>query len=162
LALGALLAPAACAPSESAGPRIGEPAPAYAAANLEGDTLSLASFRGDVVLLNLWATWCGPCREETPYLQSVYEDRADDGLVILGISLDAGDTGPQVASFVEEYGVTYPILHDPAMRGLQLYRVLGLPASFLIDRDGVLRWMRYGPIDESSADFQAALEDALR
>ena len=64
-------------------------------------------------------------------------------------------------SFVEEFGVTYSILHDPQMRGMELYQVLGLPATFLIDREGVLRWMRYGPIPEGDADFLRALEDVL-
>jgi len=123
--------------------------------------VSLGSLRGEVVLLNLWATWCGPCRTETPYLQSLYEERSADGFRIVGVSLDVGDAAEQIAQFVEEYGVTYTILHDPQMRGMDLYQVLGLPATFLIDREGVLRWMRYGPILEGDPDFLGALEDVL-
>ena len=155
------LAPA-CAMSEGAGPpRIDEPVREYAAATLEGDTISLQSLRGQVVLLNLWATWCTPCRMETPYLQSLFEEREADGFQIVGISMDTGDAADQVAMFVEEYGVTYTILHDPKMVGMELYQVLGLPATFLIDREGVLRWMRYGPIPEGDLDFLQALEDVL-
>lgn len=153
---------AACAPADmQQGPRIGEPAIEYAAATLDGDTVALSSLRGEVVLLNLWATWCVPCRTETPYLQSLFEERRDQGFRIVGISLDTGSAADQVAAFVEEYGVTYTILHDPMMRGMELYQILGLPATFLIDRDGVLRWMRYGPIAENDPGFLGALDDVL-
>ena len=156
------LAMGACALSESAGPpRVGEPAREYIAATLDGDTVALSGLQGRVVLLNLWATWCTPCRMETPYLQSIFEEYADRGFEIVGISMDTGDAADQVAMFVEEYGVTYTILHDPKMTGMELYQVLGLPATFLIDREGVLRWMRYGPIPEGDPDFLQALEDVL-
>ena len=159
-ALAAVLS--ACATGEGGGPpTIGEPAREYTAATLEGEQVSLASLRGKAVLLNLWATWCTPCRMETPYLQSVYEEHRDDGFEIVGISMDTGDAADDVAMFVDEYDVTYTILHDPRMRGMELYNVLGLPATFLIDRDGILRWMRYGPIPEDDPGFLAALEDVL-
>ena len=159
--LGIALA-AGCVPVENAGPpQINEAARDYAATTLQGETVSLESLRGQVVLLNLWATWCGPCRMETPYLQSVYEEYKDDGFEIVGISMDTGDAADDVAMFVDEYAVTYTILHDPTMQGMELYQVLGLPATFLIDREGVLRWMRYGPIPEDDPDFLRALTDVL-
>jgi len=152
----------ACVRSDVRGPpRVGEPAPAYAAATLEGDTVSLEDLRGEVVLLNLWATWCTPCRLETPYLQSIFEQNKDEGFRIVGISMDTGDAADQIQMFVDEFEVTYTILHDPQMRGMELYQVLGLPATFLIDREGTIRWMRYGPIAEGDPDFLAALEDVL-
>jgi peroxiredoxin len=79
----------------------------------------------------------------------------------VGISLDTGDAADQVAAFVEEYGVTYTILHDPQMRGMELYQVPGLPATFMIDREGTIRWIRYGPILEGDRDFMGALEELL-
>ena len=162
LALLALVATSACVPVENAGPpQIDQPAREYTAATLAGETVTLESMRGDVVLLNLWATWCTPCRMETPYLQSVYEEHKDQGFEIVGISMDTGDAADDVAMFVDEYAVTYTILHDPEMKGMELYQVLGLPATFLIDREGVLRWMRYGPIPEDDPSFLAALEDVL-
>jgi peroxiredoxin len=151
----------ACVPADARGPRLGAPAAEYVATTLDGDTVALSTLRGEVVLLNLWATWCGPCRTETPYLQSLYEERAPEGFRIVGISLDVASAANQVAAFVEEFGVTYTILHDPQMRGMEIYRVIGLPATFLIDREGILRWMRYGPIDESDRDFLDALDDVL-
>jgi peroxiredoxin len=127
----------------------------------EGKYVSLESMEGKVVLLNLWATWCAPCRHETPFLQSLYEERQGDGLEIVGISMDTGDAGDLVEEFVGEYGVTYTILLDPQMRGMELYQVLGLPATFLIDRDGTLTWMRFGPVGETDTDFLNALDAAL-
>ena len=143
------------------GPQIGRPAEDYTATTLEGDSISLASLRGEVVLLNLWATWCGPCRTETPYLQSLFEDYKDQGFSIVGVSLDTGDASEDIEIFVEEYGVSYTILHDPMMKGMDLYQVLGLPATFLVDREGILRWMRYGPILEGDEEFLQALEELL-
>ena len=153
---------AACAaPERHQPPRIGEAARPYAAATLEGDTVSLESLKGEVVLLNLWATWCTPCREETPYLQEIFEEHRDRGFRIVGASMDTRGQADAVRMFVEEYDVTYTILHDPTMRGMDLYQALGLPATFLIDREGTLRWLRFGPIPEGDPEFLAALEAVL-
>lgn len=157
----AMVAWSACVPTERAAPRLGAQAPEYGGTTLAGDSVTLESFRGKVVLLNLWATWCAPCRHETPFLQAVYEERRGDGLEIVGVSLDTGDAHRLVSEFVEEYGVTYPILLDPQMRGMDRYQVLGLPATFLIDADGTVRWMRYGPVSETDREFLAALEATL-
>lgn len=158
-----VVALSACGMADLPGPpQIGEMATPYAVADLQGDTVSLESLKGEVVLMNLWATWCAPCRAETPYLQSVFEERRDEGFRIVGVSMDTGNAADQVAMFVDEYEVTYTILHDGQMRGMELYQVLGLPATFLIDREGVLRWMRYGPIPEDDPEFLAALDAVLR
>ena len=114
------------------------------------------------MLLNLWATWCAPCRHETPFLESLYQARKDEGLKIVGISMDTGDARDQVEQFVQEYGVTYPILVDPQMKGMDTWQVLGLPASFLIDREGMLRWMRFGPVSEDDQEFMDALSSTLK
>jgi thiol-disulfide isomerase/thioredoxin len=159
-AVAASIALAACG-EEARGPTVGQPIADYGATTLEGDSVSLASLRGDVVLLNLWATWCVPCRTETPYLQSISEEYGPRGLEVVGVSQDVGDVRDDIAMFVEEYGVTYTILHDPRMRGLDLYRVFGMPGSFLIDREGILRWRQYGPILEGDPTFLRALEDVL-
>lgn len=156
---------AACSGAMEDGPRrptTGEEAPPYAAATLEGDTVSLESLRGSVVLLNFWATWCAPCRYETPFLQSLAEEHEAEGLRVVGVSMDTGDANELIREFMDEYGVTYTILADPQMRGMDAYQILGLPGTFLIDRDGTLRWMRYGPVSEGDQTFQRALADALQ
>ena len=149
------------APERHQPPRIGEAARPYAAVTLEGDTISLESLKGDVVLLNLWATWCTPCREETPYLQEIFEEHRGRGFHIVGASMDTRSQADAVRMFVDEYAVTYTILHDPTMRGMDGYQALGLPATFLIDREGTLRWLRFGPIPEGDPEFLAALEAVL-
>jgi peroxiredoxin len=157
-----LLLLSACAPAEGPGPVVGAPAPAYGASSLDGDSVSLGELRGKVVLLNFWATWCAPCRHETPFLDSLHAVRSPDGLEVVGVSVDAGDARGEVAAFVRELGVRYTILLDPQMRGLDHYRVLGLPATFLVDRDGILRWMRFGPVSGTDRDFLDALESVLQ
>ncbi len=152
----------ACTQSDATTPpRPGFPAPAYEAVDLQGNTVSLESMRGEVVLLNIWATWCGPCRQETPYLQELFEEHEAEGFRIVGASMDTGNAADQVEMFTEEYGVTYTVLLDPQMRGMDSYDVLGLPATFLIDREGIMTWMKYGPLNETDQEFQDALEDAL-
>lgn len=154
---------AACAGSESGGPpRVGEAMPTYRAATLQGDTVDLRSLHGTPFLLNMWATWCTPCREETPFLESVYRKRSGQGLRILGVSMDTGDALAQIRDFVKTYGVTYTILRDPGMKALDQFQIPGLPATFLVDRDGILRWMRVGPVNAEDRDFQAALNDVLQ
>jgi cytochrome c-type biogenesis protein len=128
---------------------------------MQGETVSLESLRGEVVLLNMWATWCAPCRMETPFLQELFEQHEGQGFRIVGASMDIGNAADQVEMFTEEYGVTYTVLLDPQMRGMDSYQVLGLPATFLVDREGVLQWMKYGPLSETDSEFQEALEDAL-
>ena len=159
----AVIATAGLAACESGPPeaRVGKAAPEYVASTLQGDSVALSSLRGKVVLLNLWATWCAPCRHETPFLQSLYEERRSQGLEIVGISMDNGDARDQVEEFVREFGVRYPILVDPQMRGMDSYQVLGLPATFLIDRDGILRWMRFGPVSADDGEFMKALGATL-
>ena len=161
-AAAALLLLSACVAGEERGPTVGAAAPSFGATTLTGDSISLADLGGKVVLLNFWATWCAPCRHETPFLDSLHAQRGPDGLEVLGVSLDAGDARGDVVAFVEEYGVGYTILVDPQMRAMDRYKVLGLPASFLVDREGILRWMRYGPVSATDREFLDALESVLQ
>ncbi|MFW6078674.1 MAG: TlpA family protein disulfide reductase, partial [Gemmatimonadota bacterium] len=143
------------------GGAVGEPAPAYAAPTLDGDTVSLESLRGRVVLVNVWATWCAPCRRETPDLQALYERHADDGLTILGVSVDAAGARRAIREFVREFDVTYPILHDSGERVANAFRVRGVPTSVLVDRDGMVVWRGLGPVHPDDDTFADALESAL-
>ncbi|MBC7898085.1 MAG: TlpA family protein disulfide reductase [Cytophagaceae bacterium] len=136
-------------------------APSYRATLLSGDTVTTDELKGKVVLLNVWATWCAPCREEIPYLQTLFEARRGDGLQIVGVSIDARGSDDAIASFVKEFGMTYPIWRDPDERVQSLYMALGVPASYLIDRDGVLRWRHLGTVRATDTSFTGALERAL-
>jgi len=140
---------------------IGQPAPRYAATTLAGDSVSTGALAGKVVLLNVWATWCAPCRAEIPYLQSVYEKHRAEGLEIVGVSVDARGQDEAIRSFAQEFRMTYPIWRDPDERVQSVYMALGVPSTYLIDRTGVLRWRRLGAIHESDTTFTSALTAAL-
>lgn len=119
----------------------------YSAPELElldtgGSPVSLVNYRGQVVLVNLWATWCPPCKEEMPALESFYRKYKDDGFVI--VAINDGDPTPDVLQFVQDYGLTFPVWLDPEYIATeQAFKTLNLPSSFVIDRNGtiVLSWV---------------------
>lgn len=161
----AALGAAGCKPQGSGdGPavaRMGLPAPAYAARSITGDPVSLSDQRGKVVLLNIWATWCHPCRTEIPELEALHERHRDAGLEVVGVSIDAGGDDASVAEFAREYGMTYPLWRDPDGRVSTLFAAVGVPATYLIDRDGVLRWSHVGPVTADDPALTHALAEAL-
>jgi cytochrome c-type biogenesis protein len=140
---------------------VGSPAPAYRAVTVGGDSVSLASLRGKPVLLNVWATWCRPCRDEIPELQRLYERYRGRGLEIVGVSVDAIGDEAALDAFVRRFGMTYPIWRDPDEHVSTTFLVVGVPATFLIDRAGVLRWRKTGPVGRSDTALVAAIERAL-
>ena len=135
--------------------------PDVRAETLEGAVVALTDLRGQVVLVNLWATWCAPCRFETPFLQSLFEGYRGRGLEVVGISVDDAGFEDVVREFTGEHGVTYTILYDPEMRSMDAFHAVGLPATFLIGRDGTIRFVRIGPVSEEDREFFDALEAAL-
>jgi peroxiredoxin len=100
-----------------------------------GEQVGLTDFAGKVVLLNFWATWCSPCREEMPAMQRLWEKYREQGFVILAVAADKGSQ-KQVVDFVEKQALSYPILFDPQGEVRKKYEVVGLPMSYLIGRDG--------------------------
>ena len=119
-------------------PHAGFPAPDFALEDLSGETVSLADYRGQVVIVNLWASWCGPCRAEMPALQSVYESLSAEGLVVLAVNSTAQDTEEAARAFVTEHALTFPVLLDRADSVSQAYRLRSLPSTFIVDRQGVI------------------------
>jgi peroxiredoxin len=114
---------------------------------LGGGEVSLAGLEGQVVLVNNWATWCPPCKAEMPTLQSYYEQHKDQGFVLLGI--EAGEPADEVAQFVKDYNLTFPVLLDPQGKALDAFQNLNLPSSYVIDRDGTVRLAWVGAISSS-------------
>lgn len=102
----------------------------------DGTTVSLASLKGKVVVLNFWASWCIPCKQESPRLQEAYVTYKDQGVVVLGV--DAQDFSGDARSFARKYGLTYPIVHDGSGKTLSPYGVTGFPETFFVDRQGNL------------------------
>ncbi len=125
--------------SSSASPREGFLAPDFTLDTLDGSKITLSALRGKIVVVNIWATWCPPCRAETPALEKAYEQYKDSGVVILGVDLTNQDSISDVTSFVQEFKLTYPILLDRDGSVGYLYQIKGLPSTFFIDRAGVIR-----------------------
>lgn len=139
----------------------GQPAPEYSAVTLDGAKVSLAGERGHAVLVNLWATWCEPCRFELPELAALHERFESRGLRVVGVSIDAQRTPAEIRDFARRRGLTYPLWHDPENRAAQVFRVETLPASFLFDKRGVLVWRRVGTVNAKDSELAAAIERAL-
>ena len=157
----ASLIAAGCTGETSPRVEVGRPAPTYAATTLAGDSATIAGLAGKVVLLNVWATWCAPCRQEIPFLESLYQKHAADGLEIVGVSVDARGQDAEIRAFATDFGMTYPIWRDPDERIQSLYLALGVPSSYLIDRAGILRWRRIGVISEADTTLARTLATAL-
>ncbi len=139
-----------------AGPALplNQPAPALRLPGLDGSMTDLAAFRGRVVVLNFWASWCPPCVHEMPSLEGLHRALGAEGLVVVGVSVDEDEEA--VRRFVKEQGITFPILKDPDGHHAEAaYRTLDFPTTFVIDRDGILRRRYVGP---TQWDTPAALD----
>ncbi len=150
------------APQVSDKVEIGHPAPAYAAMAMNGDSTSLASLRGKVVLLNVWATWCGPCRQEIPELRAIHGAYKDRGLELIGVSVDADGSDEAIRAFLRDFKMDYAIWRDPNEGVNATFRMSGVPATFLIDRQGVLRWKATGVVEPGDTSLTNSIERALR
>ncbi|NIS69309.1 MAG: redoxin domain-containing protein [Proteobacteria bacterium] len=115
--------------------KVGEPAPEFTLPTLDGKSARLADYRGKVVLLNFWATWCPPCIWEMPSMESLYQRFKGREFEILGVSIDAKGESV-VRPFVDDHGITFPVLLDPDSQVYKRYGVTGVPESFIIDKDG--------------------------
>ena len=126
--------------------QLGSEAPNFDFPDLDGKKVSLSDHRGKVVLVNIWATWCPPCRQEMPSMQRLYEKFKGENLEILAVSIDS--TGREaVAPFMRKMNLTFPALLDPKETIKPLYRITGVPESFIIDKDGIVVEKIIGPID---------------
>ena len=143
-------------------PEVGHPAPDLTLPALTGEAVRLSAFRGQkAVLINFWATWCAPCRLEMPTMEKAYQRYKNKGLEILAVSVDAGPKN-LVKNFMEELGLTFPALLDPDMKVFQLYRLFAIPASFLIDKQGIIRFKELGYRDWTDKESTKMLEQLLR
>jgi cytochrome c-type biogenesis protein len=160
-----LVVASACAKAEKGAAtdrvEIGALAPAYRAVSLSGDSVSIAQQRGKVLLLNVWATWCHPCRTEIPELRAIHEKYKARGLELVGVSVDSDGADDGIREFMGEFRMDYTIWRDPDERVSSQFLIVGVPATFLIDRDGILRWRKTGPIALGDTSLSAAIERAL-
>lgn len=142
-------------------PQIGTAAPEFRLMDLTGKTVALSDFRGKVVLLNFWATWCFPCRVEMPSMQDAYRRFRSQGLEVLAVSVD--EQGARVTRpFQEDKGLTFPILHDTDYRVGLMYGARSLPMTYLIDRQGIIRQRVFGSKEWDTMEARTMLQDLLQ
>jgi peroxiredoxin len=120
----------------------GQPAPDFALKTNTGENMRLADLKGDVVMINFWATWCGPCREEMPLLDELYTRYSRVGFNLVGVNID--DDPARAREMIEALGVGFPVVFDSDKRVSQLYEVQAMPVTILLDRDGVVRYVHHG------------------
>jgi cytochrome c biogenesis protein CcmG, thiol:disulfide interchange protein DsbE len=135
-------------------------APSFQAITLDAppQVRTLDDYEGDVVLLNIWATWCAPCRFEMPSMQKLHESFADRGLKVVAVSIDDPAAGEAIRQFVREYGLTFEVLHDTTGAIRRSYGTSGIPETAVIGRDGVVRRRVAGAEDWNSAANRALIE----
>ncbi len=131
-------------PPQPPSPLLGKPAPDFRLTALDGSTVELAALRGRPVIINFWASWCLPCREEAPLLRRVQEEYRDRGLVVLGVIFE--DSPENARAFMERYDQRYPGLLDPDGRTAVDYGVFGIPETYFVRRDGIVTYKQTGAI----------------
>ncbi|HLA87103.1 MAG TPA: TlpA disulfide reductase family protein [Anaerolineales bacterium] len=136
--------------STSPSPREGFLAPDFTLDTLDGTKVTLSKLRGKIVLINLWATWCPPCRAEMPALENAYKQYKDSGVVVLGLNVTNQDSEKDIPPFVDEFGLTFPILLDRDGSVSALYQLKGLPTTYFVNREGIIRTVVVGgPMNET-------------
>lgn len=135
------------------GPVGSGPAPDFTLAGFDGQTINLRDLRGQVVVVNFWASWCPPCREEAAYLERTWRDYQGQGVVFLGV--DWVDTEKEALAYIAEFNITYFNGPDLGTRIAQAYRIQGVPETFFIDKNGQVRWVKVGPL------YPPELEDKI-
>lgn len=120
----------------------GQPAPDFALKSSTGQNLRLSEYRGDVVMINFWATWCGPCRQEMPLLDELYARYQRVGFNLLGVNID--DDSRRAMQMIDELGVSFPVLFDARKEVSELYEVEAMPVTVLVDREGTVRYVHHG------------------
>jgi len=138
--------------------KVRKPAPDFTLPNIDGRQLQLSSYRGKVVLLDFWATWCVPCREEIPHFVELQQKYGGQGLQIIGVSMD--DSPDPVHPFYQQFHMNYPVVKGTAETGSAYGGVLGLPIAFLIDREGLIYAKHIGATD--SAVFEKEIVSLLQ
>ncbi len=139
--------PVAAGLTPVAAPVVGGLAPDFEAVGTDGDEFRLTQARGQVVMLNFWATWCEPCRAEMPLLEARFRDLESSGLLVVGVNFD--EPVDVVRAFQAELGLTFPVVLDPGGRVQAQYQVLGYPTTFFVDRSGVIQVVHIGSMDEA-------------
>ncbi|WP_339750164.1 TlpA disulfide reductase family protein [uncultured Marinobacter sp.] len=136
------------------------PAPDFTLESRSGENLRLEDHRGEVVMLNFWASWCGPCRQEMPLMDELYSQYKDLGFTILAVNVD--ENRDEAHRFLDKVPVNYPILYDPESSVSELYEVQAMPTTVMIDRDGNARYLHYGYQPGYEDDYEQQIRELVR
>ncbi|NIR45171.1 MAG: TlpA family protein disulfide reductase [Gemmatimonadetes bacterium] len=148
---------------DPSGVEVTDRVPEYEAPNLSGEPVSFADHRGEVVLVNVWATWCGPCRIEMPSIQALYDRYRERGFTVLAVSVDVGPNHREkVIEFLEEEGLELPVLLDPEGRIMRTLQTVGVPETFVLDREGRIAKRLIGATNWDSEANRALIEQLLQ
>jgi len=146
--------------SQAAMPKIGAAAPDFALKSSSGKNLRLSEHRGEVVMINFWATWCGPCRQELPLLNRLHEQYRKAGFTLLGVNID--DRPDAAQTMARKLGITFPVLFDTEKRVSGLYDVNAMPSTVLIDRDGKVRYIHLGYRAGYETSYESQIRELLK
>ena len=135
-------------------------APDFDLAAMDGGRVALSDLKGKVVMVNFWATWCGPCREEMPHLEALYQRYSSLGFDLLGVNVEEDSSGAD--EFLAETPVSFPILFDPESEVSSLYDVVAMPSTVMIDREGNMRYIHHGYKPGYENDYQSQIRALLR
>ncbi len=134
----ALSASATGSTQSASAPQVGFSAPDFTLKSIDGESVTLSELKGQAVLINLWATWCPPCRAEMPTIEKMYKEYKDQGLVVLAVDMTYQDDPSAVIPFAQEYALTFPILLDDKAQVGEAYQLRSLPSTYFINRAGVI------------------------
>jgi peroxiredoxin len=142
---------------------LGTKAPNFTALTLDSipKEKTLADYRGQVVMINVWATWCLPCRVEMPSIEALHKTYGPKGLKIVAVSIDDPGTDPGIRAFAKQYGLTFEILHDPKGEITDLYDITGYPETFIVGKDGLIRKKLMSATDWNSPEARALVDRLL-
>lgn len=136
--------------AQGGGPIQSGPAPDFSLTTFDGQTVTLSELRGQVVIVNFWASWCPPCREEAAYLEATWRKYKGQGVVFVGV--DYVDAKPNALAYLNEFDITYPNGQDIGQKIATAYRIKGVPETFYVDKTGQVRGVHIGPLDSPSLD----------
>ena len=157
--LGMLLGVAVLSAVVSAAPASG-PAPDFELVSRDGGRVALSDLQGEVVMINFWATWCGPCRQEMPHLEALYQRYGALGFTLLGVNVEEDPSGAE--AWLEETPVSFPVLFDSSNSVTSLYDVVAMPSTVLVDRQGNIRYLHHGYKPGYESDYQDQIRELIR